>query len=274
MDNKRIEFSIDKLTILGQFKKANNVYALLKDYLYCAIYSREVMIENDFFDYSCKIGRSIFFQMDRRNKSMRIEFNPNLLNEKEEGIIQFLLSYCHDFHFTRLDLALDLYNYEVYLYNITDIKTRKKAYYYDMLGKLETVYLGALGSNKFVRIYNKAKEQGITDKEVDWWRVELQLRDTYIDRYFANYKTFFDGLLIYKYVGLEKLSFETRANLEYVLGDITRLNHFTSRSAKAKYRKLIANLQTESIHYITDIIYHSKAEVTEYLSDLLNVPVL
>ena len=274
--DKFCDFSIDKLTVLGTLK-CKEYYFNLIDFAYTyPIPFFEKVIDTQFFTKSWRITDFGFLQIDITTLKFRLEFNPNnIKNELQKKLLRTLLSYIKDVHFSRIDLAIDLFNYNLYDYNIVDLNPRKKAYYYDRVGKLETCYFGSMSSNTFIRIYNEAVEQKIKDKKfnesVDWWRVELQLRDTYIDTYLTGFKDFLDGILIFKYVSLEELSFNDKACLDYLLRDISRLS-LLSKNARTKYKRIIKELKTESLSFINDLMQHSYVYTLSYLK--LLVPTL
>lgn len=262
---KQVYFSIDKLCVLGKFKNKENFEVFIQ-YCYSNIRFKPRYITNQFYGNSFSIEDLGFLQVDRVSSNFRLEFNPNnvkILEDKE--IINTILSYFTDFHFSRLDIALDLYNYNIYDYNIVDLSPRKKAYYYDRVGKLETCYFGAMGSDKFIRIYNKAKEQKIED--MDWWRVELQLRDKNIDIYLEDRKDFLEDVYFFRYVSIDNYSTVEKATLEYVLHDYTRISQL-AKNQKTKYKKMIRELKEESLDFINPIIQHNCNQVVKYLEYL------
>lgn len=266
------DFSIDKLTVLGTLK-CKEYYFNLIDFAYTyPIPFFEKVIDTQFFTKSWRITDFGFLQIDITTLKFRLEFNPNkITSELQKKLLNILLSYIKDVHFSRIDLAIDLYNYNLYDYNIVDLNPRKKAYYYDRAGKLETCYFGSMSSNKFIRIYNKAVEQKVKDKnfdsDVDWWRVELQLRDTYIDTYLTGFKDFLDGILIFKYYSVESLSFTDKACLDYILKDISRLG-LLSKNARTRYKRIIKELKLESLGFINDLMQHSYVYTLSYLKTL------
>ncbi len=269
---KFCDFSIDKLTVLGTLKCKDYYFHLLDFAHTYPIPFFEKVIDTQFFTKSWRITDFGFLQIDITTLKFRLEFNPNnIKNELQKKLLRTLLSYIKDVHFSRIDLAIDLFNYNLYDYNIVDLNPRKKAYYYDRVGKLETCYFGSMSSNKFIRIYNKAVEQKIKDKNfnesVDWWRVELQLRDTYIDTYLTGFKDFLEGILIFKYVTIEELSFSDKACLDYILRDISRLS-LLSKNARTKYKRIIKELKTESLSFINDLMQHSYIYTLSYLKIL------
>lgn len=268
---KFYDFSIDKLTVLGTLKCKDYYFHLIDFANTYPIPFFEKVIDTQFFTKSWKITDFGFLQIDITTLKFRLEFNPNkVINQIQKKLLNTLLSYIKDVHFSRIDLAIDLYNFNLYDYNIVDLNPRKKAYYYDRVGKLETCYFGSMSSNKFIRIYNKAVEQKIKDKDVDWWRVELQLRDTYIDTYLTGFKDFLEGILIFKYVTIEELSFNDKACLDYLLRDMSRLS-LLSKNARTKYKKIIRELKTESLSFINDLMQHSYVYTLGYLETIAPV---
>lgn len=264
--DKDVRFSIDKLTILGKLKKKEYYYLLL-DYSKYNIDFKIKYIDNDFFSDSFIITDLGFMQIDCVTLKFRLEFNPNKLTDSSSKLLDKLLYYVTDYHFSRIDLAIDLFNYNLYDYKIVDLGRRKKAYYYDSIGKLETCYFGSLASNKFIRIYNKAVEQKIKDKDLDWWRIELQLRDDYIDTYLTGVKDFLKDIIIFKYVSTENYDVYDKAVLEYILFDIHRLSEF-SKNTRTKYKKIINNLELESLDFVNSFMQCSYEKVIDYLKHL------
>lgn len=263
--DKQVYFSIDKLCVLGKFKNIEN-FEIFIHYCYSNIRFKPRYITNQFYGNSFSIEDLGFLQVDRVSSNFRFEFNPNNVKSLEDKeIINTILSYFTDFHFSRLDIALDLYNYNIYDYNIVDLSPRKKAYYYDRVGKLETCYFGAMGSDKFIRIYNKAKEQKIDN--MDWWRVELQLRDKNIDIYLEDRKDFLEDVYFFRYVSIDNYSTVEKATLEYILHDYTRLNQL-AKNQKTKYKKMVRELKEESLDFINPIIQHNCNQVVKYLEYL------
>lgn len=265
MDEKKVEFSIDKLTILGRLKRKEYYYEILDQSRESFVPFFEKNIDSCFYSKSFKVQDLGFLQIDSATLNFRLEFNPNKLTELSNLLLNILLSYVTDYHFSRIDLAIDLYNYDLYNYNIVDLIPRKKAFYYDRVGRLETCYFGSMSSNKFIRIYNKAVEQKEPNK--DWWRVELQLRDDYIDVYLDGLKDFLDGVYIFKYVSLDSYDVNEKAMIEYLLKDISRLSGL-SKNGRTKYRKILKELKIESLTFINSLMQCSFEYVSSYLNKL------
>lgn len=258
----KLNFSIDRLTLIGVFKYPDFYYQLLnhiENLEDCNKYS----LTPTFFEKSYNIDGLGMVQLDYNDQKLRIDFNPNNITFNGKKIFNYLLSFVTDIHYTRLDLAIDLFNYNIKDYNIIDIGNRKSAYFYDRVGKLETIYSGSMKSSKYIRIYNKAVEQKL--KNIDWWRFEIQLRDVYIDKYLNELIEFYQDILVFKYNTISKYSIEENAMLEYLLHNISRLDKL-SKNQKTKYRKIIKSLELTSIDFFDSILSLTNEKVIDYLN--------
>lgn len=104
----------------------------------------------------------------------------------DDNMLAYLLN--KDHRVTRIDLALDLHNWNANPHDLVtwndagklSTKAKRVASYADTKtdGKnvvtSETVYIGSSASTKQLRCYNKAAERGVSG---DWTRLELVLRD-------------------------------------------------------------------------------------------------
>lgn len=260
---KKLFFSIDRLTLIASLKDENSFYHLyhyMQKLPSCYHCSRA---DTSIFEFSYTIEGLGYIQFDRVDEKLRIDFNPNKITLDGRGVLNFLLSFTKDIHYSRLDLAIDLYNYEIYTYNIIDIGNRKSAYFYDRRGKVETVYSGSNKSNKYIRIYNKAVEQKIND--IDWWRFEIQLRDVYIDKYLTEMTEFYKDILVYKYNSIKKYSIEENAMIEFLLHDISRLS-LLSKNSRSKYKKIIRDLELSSLDFFDSMLNLATEKVVDYLN--------
>lgn len=261
----RVEFSIDKLTVLGEFisnKLISSFIEMLEDVPFCF----RKYIDTSFYSRSYLIFDLGFLQFDTVTCKFRLEFNPNKLTDYTTNLLKIILSYFKKFHFSRIDLAIDLYDYDFFTYNLVDLNSRKKAFYYDRQGNLETAYFGSMSSSKYIRVYNKALEQKL-EKGIDWWRVELQLRDTYITSYLDGLKDLLDGLLIFKYVSICNLNYKDRAILEYLLRDPSRFCELPKKN-RLKYKKMINELKLESLTFVNDLMFSANLYVFNYMNSL------
>lgn len=268
MNNKKdVKFSIDNLTIVANFKGTDIYYMFYSMFVKNSDNNDSVTMrtKNDFFDNSFMIKEKVFVQIDKLSNKIRIEFNPNKINKDIVLDINFMLKFLTDIHFTRIDLAIDLFNYNIQDYNIIDIGNRKKAYFYSRSNQLETFYSGSNKSSKYIRIYNKAREQKIDD--MDWWRFELQLRDVYIDKYLNNFDNFYKDIFVFKYDCIDKLNIDEIAMLDYLLHDISRLDKL-SKNTKTKYKKYIRELELLSIDFFDDVLSLTLDRVANYLQSI------
>ncbi len=264
---KRLFFSIDRLTIMASLNDDNAFYHLyhyMSSLDFCYFCSRA---DTTMFEYSYTIEGLGYVQFDRVDKKLRVDFNPNKLSLDGRGVLNFLLSFVKDIHYSRIDLAIDLYNYDIASYNIIDIGNRKSAYFYDRKGKLETIYSGSMKSNKYIRIYNKAVEQKL--KDIDWWRFEIQLRDIYIDKYLNEISEFYKDILVYQYNTVKKYSVEENAMVEFLLKDSSRFD-FLSKNSRSKYKKIIRELEISSLDFFDSILNLATEKVVSYLNYISN----
>ena len=260
--DKKIVFSIDRLTIVSDFKY-RDLFFQLSQYIEKNELYNECKNLSTFFSKSYDVPGLGFLQLDSKTMKFRLDFNPNnitLLGKKE---FNYILCYLNDIHFTRLDLAIDLFNYNIKDYNIIDIGNRKSAYFYDRTGKLETIYSGSMKSDKYIRIYNKAVEQKI--KNVDWWRFEIQLRDVWIDKYFTELTDFYRDILVFQYNCVSNYSIEENAMIEYLLHDISRIEKL-GKNSRIKYRRIIRSLEFSSLDFFDNIITLTSEKVIDYLN--------
>ena len=117
--------------------------------------------------------------------SWRLDFNPNKLTDEEKLEMKRAIDLLTDVHFTRLDLAFDVFNnelgmkYRIYRPNVSQ---REYGVYTAQWTKaVETIYYGSNSSDQQIRQYNKLVEQTkknmpIPDGVEHWMRLELQLR--------------------------------------------------------------------------------------------------
>ncbi|ALI34213.1 hypothetical protein [Weissella cibaria] len=95
--------------------------------------------------------------------SWRLDFNPNKLTDEEKLEMKRAIDLLADVHFTRLDLAFDVFNnelgmkYRIYRPNVSQ---REYGVYTAQWTKaVETIYYGSNSSDQQIRQYNKLVEQ-------------------------------------------------------------------------------------------------------------------
>lgn len=111
---------------------------------------------------------------------IRVEFNPNELNEEEMQFIQFIfLDNMRNKHFSRIDLAFDV-PVDLEEYYVMSDKSVKQTVFYGRDNKAETKYFGVRDSERYIRIYNKKKQlRDVKEEEIEHdhlWRIEFELK--------------------------------------------------------------------------------------------------
>ena len=181
----KLEISIDRITVVGNLKKdqSENLNRELKFNSYVQLYETgEERFKADIpnichVEYDFLKGKSL----DRKN--MRVEFNPNNLNDEHKQMIYDLfISKMVSRSFSRLDVAfdtdIDLSSY--YAYMSGQHAQMKKTIFYGKDGSPETKYFGTRKSDRYIRIYNK-KQELLDNKEIEiesdhFWRIEVELK--------------------------------------------------------------------------------------------------
>lgn len=177
------KISIDRLTFLGDFSDANSD---LEYFLANSEYTKHRGFSKyPYRDYVTFLDGSILQIAETgavrsgKVQGLRYEFNPN--NTTFEKIHMAVLRHFKHARISRIDVAMDVLDVDMSDWHWLDRKSRKQNHWVDGLGKKETVYVGGKDSDLKLRIYNKALEQGESDKT--WWRVEVQLRGDVAETY-------------------------------------------------------------------------------------------
>lgn len=129
-------------------------------------------------------GHSIFWHIDRKDMGVNIMFTGRACNELYENrvdVIALIKWFVENkFNFTRLDLALDVRNVKIDIVGLLDCEHTGSINNDPVLIQKgpkarggATLYAGSWTSDKFMRIYDKAKERGLSD--VLWTRIEVEL---------------------------------------------------------------------------------------------------
>lgn len=129
-------------------------------------------------------GHCVFWHIDKPEMGVNIMFTGRACNELYDNKIDViaLIKSLSDrkFRFTRLDLALDVRDVKIDIVGLLDCEhdgSINNDPVLIMKGKKArggaTLYAGSWTSDKFMRIYDKAKERGLTD--IMWTRIEIQL---------------------------------------------------------------------------------------------------
>lgn len=112
-------------------------------------------------------------------QGLRCVFTGKSLPETSFGLRVLSSAIQDDWKPTRIDLAVDLFDSDVsveqWYYELFKVHgaNRQRSLEYKRKKRGDSVYLGSRESDKFLRIYDKAKEQGLDN---DWVRVEVEAK--------------------------------------------------------------------------------------------------
>lgn len=168
------------------------------------------------------------------------------LNEREFDWFKFIHTFDAELrdrraHISRIDIACDVTDgsigYErIYKYAMHDMFVCRSKVLPDVRQRrTEEVYFGAPSSDRFLRIYNKALEQGLPDTE--WIRFEFQMRNDNAISWYLNWCENEDIGKLYAGVMLDYLRFvDIPANWKLDIKEIKRQN-LRSKLPTAKWWK-------------------------------------
>lgn len=234
-----MELSVDRLTVVGDifgdlegfFRRCEAI-----EYLGSAKYPYRTSMH--FLDGSVLQIAEREAVSSGRLKELRYDFNPN---RKEYNRLHYeVLGLMKNSHFTRIDIALDVYDIDMSSWRWIDSIGRPFNVWYSGTGEVETWYVGGKSSDPKIRIYNKAKEQRKKDKV--WWRVEVQMR-----RETCKFIEDFNGEVIYnpfkdiypvKDGDFKELNIKTRALVKYLIQHPEGFSEL-AKASRSKYRKIL-----------------------------------
>lgn len=241
----KIAVRVDRITVSGVLK--NYDLRAIHDQFGLALRDGAFYLERP--DENGEFENVAFMAEDvRRPEHWRIDFNPAHLEQQEEHCIQEVTAAMVGAHFTRLDLAFDVFNdplamkHRVFRSNVTEkelvtiYRGRNKA--------VETVYWGTRKSEEQIRLYDKlveqkAKKQPIPSGVEQWARLEVQLRGKRPAEWQASARRMLEQ---FKLEQVQKLAPAERMAL-HSLADGTVDWSELAKATKAKYRKLVASHQ-------------------------------
>lgn len=200
---------------------------------------------------------------------IRLEFNPNkirITNMLEKEYLN-LLSYIVEPKVTRKDLAIDLKGIDINDFTILDLGGRKRVEYKTSSMVLETLYFGSRTSDEQVRIYNKAKEQGI-DKNlgIKWWRIEAQLRKEKAEMRGINPFSKIKVVIKNDYMIHD---IKTRAMLQYLQTNPDGMKEL-SVNARTKYKRLLGQVVEMFIIDLESMYEEEKKEIQSEIESWIN----
>ena len=152
--------------------------------------------------------------VDGRPSFLNLEYRP-----QEDDPSSLLGTFLSPLAVRRVDIALD-YGSDFSGY-VFDAKRLQRREYRSSQGKLDTLYLGAAGSAKQFRIYDKASEvnrkrrkTGEPELAGPLWRIEAELRSEYAT---ILPNDLFDGLVVRTGPSVGKLKWSDAASLYYAM---------------------------------------------------------
>jgi len=174
----------------------------------------------------------------------RLDFNPNHISEFERLEIAKVIQKLDNPHFSRLDIAFDVFNdpqamnYRVYRWNVKEMMIET---YKGRQKRVETIYWGARKSEEQIRLYDKYREQTAKQKEIpagvtDWARLELQLRGKRPEEWLEATEKMLDQFKVSDFTKVD--DYKIRSVL--IALDLGLVNwDELSKDTRTKYRKMI-----------------------------------
>lgn len=267
----KLEISIDRITVVGDLKKgqSKNLNRELKFNSYVQLYETgEERFKADIpnichVEYDFLKGKSL----DRKN--MRVEFNPNNLNDEHKQMIYDLfISKMVSRSFSRLDVAfdtdIDLSSY--YAYMSGQHAQMKKTIFYGKDGSPETKYFGTRKSDRYIRIYNK-KQELLDNKEIEiesdhFWRIEVELKRSRTE----EWKNCLQSLNFVQPDWKTIKSNSERATVYMLIHEEDEWGNL-SKNGKSKYRKLLKEISPVNL---TDDLNHVLNQNYQRIQNELN----
>ena len=211
--------------------------------------------------------------------SWRLDFNPNKLTDEEKLEMKRAIDLLTDVHFTRLDLAFDVFNnelgmkYRIYRPNVSQ---REYGVYTAQWTKaVETIYYGSNSSEQQIRQYNKLVEQTkkkmpLPDGVEHWMRLELQLRGRKPAEWVERAKGMLDDFRLPNYDRIQNKN--DRMALFALENGLLDWSDFSDKNKKARLRKLQKEQYDDTLarELFDLLIEHQErlhGELTSYLAE-------
>ena len=211
--------------------------------------------------------------------SWRLDFNPNKLADEEKLEMKRAIDLLTDVHFTRLDLAFDVFNnelgmkYRIYRPNVS--QREYGVYTAQWTKSLETIYYGSNSSEQQIRQYNKLVEQTkknmpLPDGVEHWMRLELQLRGRKPTEWVERAKGMLDDFRLPNYDRIKNKN--DRMALFALEKGLLDWSDFSDKNKKARLRKLQKEQYDDTLarELFDLLIEHQErlhGELTSYLAE-------
>ena len=245
------QISFDRMTVIGdlnprhikEFRQfiATNPYVSVLDTK--TDYVRAKMYDDLFYlEYDKIKGQS------RQRRNIRIEFNPNHCSEDARTFfVKHIVRLMNDVGFSRLDLALDIEK-DLRSFYVASETRWKSTVFYGLDGKPETKYFGVRDSQRYIRLYNKKQERKDNANEEittdNLWRLEFELKRSMVNKW----ETIADDLIIKQPDWQSIADIRTRSVVYMLLHEQDQWGEL-SRPAKAKYKKIMRNMEGENLTF-------------------------
>lgn len=211
--------------------------------------------------------------------SWRLDFNPNKLTDEEKLEMKRAIDLLADVHFTRLDLAFDVFNNELGMkYRIYRPNVSQREYGVctaQWTKAVETIYYGSNSSEQQIRQYNKLVEQTkknmpLPDGVEHWMRLELQLRGRKPTEWVERAKGMLDDFRLPNYDRIKNKN--DRMALFALEKGLLDWSDFSDKNKKARLRKLQKEQYDDTLarELFDLLIEHQErlhGELTSYLAE-------
>lgn len=193
------------------------------------------VLDDIYIEYDKFKGKSL------QRKNMRIEFNPNNLDQNSMNWVKDnFVKFMRDIEFSRIDLAFDT-ELDLSDFFIFSDKSVKKTVFYGRDDKPETKYFGTRQSDRYIRIYNKKQEiKDNKDLEIaseNLWRIEFELKRDMAEKWMSC----FDDLNIIKPDWKMVEKFSERAAIYLLLHEDGEWGNM-NRKTKYKYKNILKEI--------------------------------
>ena len=270
----KINVKVDRITVAGELPN----WTLQDIYRETGLIPRDGALFLEREDADGNIENMAFMAENQfQRDNWRLDFNPANLTADETMILRHIIQKLEKAHFTRLDIAFDVFNNDlamknrVYRFNVREdvietIKGRNK--------NVETLYWGARKSEQQIRLYNKLveqqkKQQVIPDGVENWARLELQLRGKKPTDWLDSATKMLNQFKLPK---LQTLDPNDRVTLYGLINGIVEWHDFSKRK-QAKYRKLIKDsegFETQLADEMKEVLAANLENLQHELNGYLN----
>lgn len=251
----RVRMGVDHITMVD-YLKLDKLQEFV-DFLSVDTYINILNSEDAKIIKARVVDESAYIEVHATKLYVRVEFNPAKIDKiQRQFIFNNLVKKIPGYHFSRVDVALDL-NLDLkdfFMYTDTPLKY---AGYYSAVGVLETKYFGTRKSARYLRIYNKALERKENAKDGEepeifvpgqpWWRVEAELKRSWID----DWQKSFSDLHMVKSSWKDLPDVRDRSMVCLLLNEPDEWGKIERRT-RNKYRELINKTSDIDLNLIFD----------------------